>query len=123
MIMVGMPVVSRDGHRIGHVTQVIDEDSMLPPGVLVTISRLFGLRRSRVALTTFDVRDVRAGSVLLRITRWDAHNRARHATARDHRLSAARASRQPPAHSGTAQGRPAILPPGQRQSSGPTQVR
>jgi hypothetical protein len=95
MITPGMPVVSRDGHRLGYVTQVIAGDAQGPPGVVVTIPRLFGLRRSRVALTTFDVRDVRAGSVLLRITRWDAHNRAGHARAGKHRPPATRALHRP----------------------------
>jgi hypothetical protein len=72
----GMPVLSRDGHRIGCVKQVIEDDPSLPPGILIARSRFCGLFSTRVVLTTFDVQDVRGGSVLLRITRWDVGNRA-----------------------------------------------
>lgn len=76
MIELGMPVVSRDGRRIGRVERIIDRNADLPPGVVVAMPRVFGLLRRHVVLTTFDVRDIRSGSLVLRISRWDANNRA-----------------------------------------------
>ena len=76
MIVAGMPVISGDGRRIGRVERVIGRDTALPPGVIVALPRMLGLPRRLVALTTFDVRDVRAGWLVLRISRWEVRNRA-----------------------------------------------
>lgn len=84
MIEPGMPVWSRKGERVGHVDHVIAEGASLPPGLVITVPRLFGFRRQLVTLTSFDVRDVRDGNVVLRITRWDALNRATSLPARMH---------------------------------------
>jgi hypothetical protein len=75
MIEAGMPVLSRDGRRIGYVARIIAGGSLLPPGLTVTVLSLLGLRRRLITLTSFDVRDVRDGNVILRITRWEANNR------------------------------------------------
>jgi hypothetical protein len=71
----GMPVVGRDGKRIGYVARVIDGRLPLPPGLTVALHRRFGWRRRSITLTSFDVRDVRNGNLILRLTRWDANNR------------------------------------------------
>jgi hypothetical protein len=76
MIEIGMTVLGRDGKPIGCVAQVLQDEPGLPPGLVITMPSLFGLRHRRVTLTTFDVRDVLEGAVLLRISRWDANNRA-----------------------------------------------
>lgn len=75
MIEAGMPVLGRDGERIGYVAHILDDSVPLPPGLAVAMPRRFGLRPRLVTLTSFDVRDVRDGNVILRITRWDARNR------------------------------------------------
>src|SRR5487761_319898 len=76
VVKIGMHVLDRAGLHIGSVAQVLPDVLGVPPGLIITMPTLFGLRRRRVTLTTFDVRDVRAATVLLRITRWDANNRA-----------------------------------------------
>ena len=75
MIETGMSVVGRDGKRIGYVARVIDGRSPLLPGLIVALRRRLGRRRRAIMLTSFDVRDVRDGSLILRLTRWDANNR------------------------------------------------
>lgn len=76
MIELGMPVWSRDGHWVGCVEAVLEDGLSLPPGIVIARSRVGGLFNAKVALTTYDVRDVRGGVVLLRITRWDVWHRA-----------------------------------------------
>jgi len=76
MVTIGMPVLCCEGKRIGSVAQVLDDEPGIPPGLVITMPILFGLRQRRVTLTTFDVRDVHDGTVLLRISRWEANNRA-----------------------------------------------
>ena len=76
MVTIGMPVLCCQGRRIGSVAQVLNDEPGIPPGLVITMPILFGLRRRRVTLTTFDVRDVHDGTVLLRISRWDVNNRA-----------------------------------------------
>ena len=75
MINVGMTALSRDGYRIGRVARLVDGDPLLPPGVIITIPRYFGICHHQVLLTTYDVRDVKDGRVILRISRWEANHR------------------------------------------------
>jgi hypothetical protein len=72
-----MPVLSCDGERVGSVAHVVEDGSAFPPGLVIAVPRLFGIRKRLVTLTSFDVRDVRNGNVHLRISRWDANNRSR----------------------------------------------
>ncbi|MCL4541145.1 MAG: PRC-barrel domain-containing protein [Chloroflexi bacterium] len=76
MISTGMQVISSDGRIVGTVNKVIEANDSTPPGLILALASRFSLRPRYVALTTYDVKDVLADTVvLLRISRWEVHNR------------------------------------------------
>jgi hypothetical protein len=76
MISIGMKVISSDGQVVGTVSKIIEANDSTPPGLILAKTSHFSLRPSYVALTTYDVKDILADTVvLLRISRWDVNNR------------------------------------------------